>query len=209
MNQCNLCGFQGLFLHHADREYVRCPICRSFERQRFIWEYISLNINDFNNKTILHVAPEINLQNKLKFLASKYIGIDISPNRFGSDIKKMDLTNLFLNDNSIDIVICSHVLEHIPDDKKAIQEIYRVLKINGFCIICVPMYSHEYTITHTIPDHLNHIRNYGFEDLNNQLCQYFDTKMISSSDLDIDLQEKYALKKNQKLFIGYKNYEKN
>ena len=58
------------------------------------------------------------------------------------------------------------------------------------------------------PDHLNHVRNYGFEDLNNQLSQYFDTKMISSSDLDIDLQEKYALKKNQKLFIGYKNHEK-
>lgn len=204
MNQCNLCGFQGLFLHHADREYVRCPICRSFERQRFIWEYISLNINDFNNKTILHVAPEINLQNKLKFLASKYIGIDISPNRFGSDIKKMDLTNLLIDNNSIDILICSHVLEHIKDDNQAIKEIHRVLKINGFCIICVPMYQHDYTIVHDVPDHLNHIRNYGFKELNDQLLKYFKTKMISFSDLSKDLQIKYSLKPNQKLFIGYK-----
>lgn len=133
----------------------------------------------------------------------------MSPNRFGPDIIQMDLTNLLIENNSLDVVICSHVLEHILDDNKAIIEIHRVLKIGGFCLICVPMYSHSHTITHSVPDHLNHVRNYGFKDLNNQLCQYFDTKMISSSDLDIDLQEKYALKKNQKLFIGYKNYEKN
>jgi predicted SAM-dependent methyltransferase len=209
MNRCNLCEFKGFFLDHANRKYVRCPICKSFERQRFIWDYISSNIHNFYNKTILHIAPEINLQKKLKSFASKYIGIDMSPNRFGPDIIQMDLTNLLIENNSLDVVICSHVLEHILDDNKAIIEIHRVLKIGGFCLICVPMYSHSHTITHSVPDHLNHVRNYGFKDLNNQLCQYFDTKMISSSDLDIDLQEKYALKKNQKLFIGYKNYEKN
>ena len=41
MNECNLCEFKGIFSDHANRKYVRCPICKSFERQRFIWDYIT------------------------------------------------------------------------------------------------------------------------------------------------------------------------
>ena len=51
----------------------------------------------------------------------------------------MDLLDLQLTDNIYDIVICAHVLEHIPDDKKAMSEIFRVLKPNGFAIIQVPL----------------------------------------------------------------------
>lgn len=201
MNTCNICNYTGHFLDHADRVSVRCPKCRSFERQRFIWEYISARIDDFSNKKILHIAPEINLQHRLKSITFNYIGIDISPIRFGNDIIEMDINNLLFDDNSIDIVICSHVLEHIKDDTRAIQEIYRVIKPNGFSVICVPMYDHSYTIEHKIPDGLNHYRNYGFDDLNNKLSIYFYTKIISATDMDLDLQKKYSLQKYQKIFV--------
>ena len=87
---------------------------------------------------ILHVAPETCIQQRLlRDFRVRYLGID----RYDgdADAEQQDLTDLPYSDNAFDVVICNHVLEHIPDDRKAIAEISRVLSPNGHALIMVPI----------------------------------------------------------------------
>jgi SAM-dependent methyltransferase len=68
---------------------------------------------------------------------SKYLSIDIER---GKAMKVMDLTRLDIPDNTFDVVVCCHVLEHIRKDLLAISEIYRVLRNNGVAVFQVPLY---------------------------------------------------------------------
>jgi len=93
---------------------------------------------------LLHVAPEKCIQKKIKGMNwIEYITIDINPAT--ADIV-MDLTELKFNNSYFDAVICNHVLEHIKDDTKAIKEISRVLKPDGWAILQVPV---SYTLKKT------------------------------------------------------------
>jgi len=59
---------------------------------------------------------------------------------------KLDVQDMPFDDREFDVVICNHVLEHVPDDRKAIAEIFRVLRHGGFAIMQVPTdYSREKT----------------------------------------------------------------
>jgi SAM-dependent methyltransferase len=51
----------------------------------------------------------------------------------------MDITRMPLPDSSFDIILCSHVLEHVEDDRRAMAEMYRVLRPGGSAIIQVPL----------------------------------------------------------------------
>ena len=86
---------------------------------------------------ILHFAPEINLSMRIKEQCpSKYIKADIKPKE--DDIEVMDATTINANDDTFDFVIANHILEHIPDYKKALYEFYRVLKPGGIAILQTP-----------------------------------------------------------------------
>ena len=119
---------------------AQCPHCNSCDRERLIYLYVK-NKTDLlftnNNIRLLHVAPEKNLQ---KVLSSKpnidYISTDLKSPLV---MVKMDITNIKYKDNYFDAIICNHVLEHIPDDHRAMSELYRVLKPNGWAILQVPI----------------------------------------------------------------------
>lgn len=119
---------------------AQCPRCNSGDRERLIYWYIK-NKTDLlftnNNIRLLHVAPEKNLQKVLSLKSNiDYISADLkSP----SVMVKMDITNIKYEDNYFDVIICNHVLEHIPDDHRAMSELYRVLKPNGWAILQVPI----------------------------------------------------------------------
>jgi len=123
------------------RENGFCPRCHSLDRERLVYLFLKFKINLFKKGKekikLLHVAPERNLSKVLlSFSGVEYISIDLnSP----LAMIKMDLTHLQFKDNSFDAVICNHVLEHIPDDRKALSEIYRVLKPGGWAILQVPI----------------------------------------------------------------------
>jgi SAM-dependent methyltransferase len=121
------------------RENAKCPSCGALERHRLIWLYFSkmTNLFDGTPKKILHVAPEKCFEPKLrKRFGESYITADLLSPRAKV---KMDITDIQYPDETFDVIYCSHVLEHVPDDKKAIREFFRVLKQDGWAILVVPI----------------------------------------------------------------------
>lgn len=120
------------------RENVLAPGTFSLERHRLFWLYLTNETIFFTteNLRVLHFAPEqafLKRFRKLKNLI--YTTTDL--NSPIADVKA-DICALPFDDNSYDFIICNHVLEHIPNDQKAMEELYRVLAPGGTAIIQVP-----------------------------------------------------------------------
>ncbi|AXT20703.1 methyltransferase domain-containing protein [Flavobacteriaceae bacterium AU392] len=132
-------GFK-IFLPYGygnQRNNVLSPSTLSLERHRLLWLYLK-NETDFffAKKKVLHFAPEQAFYKRFKKMKHlEYTTTDLySPL---ADVKA-DICNLPFKNNSYDIILCNHVLEHIPDDTKAMQELYRVLKPGGIGIFQIP-----------------------------------------------------------------------
>lgn len=131
----------------TDPRYFQCPVCGSTDRERHLYLFLRQTgeLEKFQNKTILLIAPEINFLKKIykpniHFICGdlhpeKYINYNINP------FYKVDLTKIPFDNDTFDYVIANHVLEHIKDYRKALTEIYRVLKNNGTAILQTP-FSH-------------------------------------------------------------------
>lgn len=133
--------------YETTRENVLAPGSLSLERHRLMWLYLK-KTNFFTDKLkVLHIAPEQAFLSKFKKMKNlDYVTLDIeSPI---ADIKA-DIRNLPLKDNSFDVIFCNHVLEHIVEDNIAINELYRVMKPNGWGIFQVPM---KYNMAKTYED---------------------------------------------------------
>lgn len=198
------------------RENAVCPRCLSYDRERLIYLYLK-NEKEFIFKSdikMLHVAPEKTLR-KI-FLEHKnidYLSADLT---HPSAKVKMDITNIHLENDTFNVIICNHVLEHIPDDKKAMSELYRVLKTGGFAILQVPL---SYTISKTeedlsIDNDKDRIRLYGQEDhvrlygadYKDRLEEVgFKVEIIDFvSHLKDEETAQYSLLKEEKIFVAYK-----
>ena len=123
----------------TQRNNVLSPSTLSLERHRLLWLYLQ-NETDFftakEKKNVLHFAPEQEFYKRFKKQKNiQYTTTDLfSPL---ADVKA-DICNLPFEDNQYDVIFCNHVLEHIPDDTKAMQELYRVLKPGGMAILQIP-----------------------------------------------------------------------
>lgn len=119
------------------RQNARCPKCNSLERHRLYYLYLKSVIPCDRPIKILHFAPEKILTQLFKTYPNiDYLSADIDP---AKAMVKEDVTCISFADNSFDIIFCSHVLEHIPDDRRAMRELRRVLKPGGFAILQVPI----------------------------------------------------------------------
>ena len=119
------------------RNNALSPSTLSLERHRLLWLYLKNETDFFSaSKKVLHFAPEQCFLKRFRDLKNlNYTTTDLeSPI---ADVKA-DICNLPFDDNSYDIILCNHVLEHIPDDTKAMQELYRVLKPEGMGIFQIP-----------------------------------------------------------------------
>jgi len=150
---CNCCKksfITFLPFGHKKRPNALCPCCGSLERHRLIWFYLE-KYTDVATKPakLLHIAPEKIFFDKFNSLKNvDYVCGDLSPENYtyAKNIIKLDITKLPFENNTFDIVFCSHVLEHIPDDVKAMKEIYRIMKPNAWAILQVPIdYKRETT----------------------------------------------------------------
>jgi SAM-dependent methyltransferase len=115
-----------------------CPFCRSFERERHVYLYLKTMTRTFSDPIrLLHIAPERNLERVLsKQKNIQYTAGDLNPKRAQV---RVDLTAIDFSDGSFDVVICNHVLEHIPQDQKAMSEILRILRPGGWAMLQVPI----------------------------------------------------------------------
>jgi predicted SAM-dependent methyltransferase len=124
------------------RPNALCPKCGSLERHRLLWLYLKHRTNLFSeNLKVLHFAPEYIFQRTFKTMLNlDYISADLdSP----IALVKIDITNILYKDNMFDAILCNHVLEHVLDDKKAMRELFRVLKPGGWAIIQVPIWTNR------------------------------------------------------------------
>jgi SAM-dependent methyltransferase len=115
-----------------------CPFCDSRERHRLLWLYLQNETDVFTaRKRLLHFAPEETLQTMFASLANlDYVSADLVSR---AAQVQADITQLQFADGTFDVILCSHVLEHVPDDGRAMGELLRVLKQGGVAIVQVPI----------------------------------------------------------------------
>ncbi len=199
----------------TQRNNVLSPSTLSLERHRLLWLYLQ-NETDFFTapKKVLHFAPEQAFYQRFRNQKNlDYTTTDLlSPL---ADVKA-DICNLPFEDNTYDVILCNHVLEHIPDDNKAMQELYRVLKPGGMGIFQIPQDLNRATtftddsITDSkerakIFGQYDHVRVYGSD--------YFDTlrsigfrvnEVDYTAKLSAALVEKYCLAKGEIIPVCFK-----
>lgn len=134
---CNLCGYSGMFLGFGVplRFDALCRGCGSAERHRLLVRYLSDHEEMIRGKEILHFAPETSLKKYLTKFAHAYTGADLYPS---GDSIKLNIEQLEMPDCCFDVVFCCHVLEHV-DDRKALSELFRVLRPKGVAFLMVPI----------------------------------------------------------------------
>lgn len=135
---CNVCGltFRKMETYGNDkRPNAKCPNCLSLERTRVLWLFLTKNIFPRLNDQahVLHFAPELGIKKRMQKMKNiRYINADID-SLFADSV--MDITDIPSGKEDFDLIICSHVLGHVPDEPKAISEMYRVLKPGGIALI--------------------------------------------------------------------------
>lgn len=194
------------------RRNSRCGFCDSIDRYRWVdWVLENQTAILSSECKILHFAPERNIENKIrKYRNTDYYTADIQKGRADYVV---DITDICFADSMFDYVIANHVLEHIADEKKAINELKRVLKGNGKIILSFPICMQENTLE---KDEYNteelrkkyygqsdHVRLYG-KDYKERLEKYgLKIKCYSpNAYLSWEQIEKYKLIPNDIVIIG-------
>ncbi len=199
----------------TQRNNVLSPSTLSLERHRLLWLYLKNETDFFSAKNkVLHFAPEQCFLKRFKALKN----IDYTTTDLLSPIAdvKADICNLPFADNSYDVIFCNHVLEHIPDDTKAMQELYRVMKPGGFGVFQIPQDLNRETTFEddSITDkkerakifgQYDHVRIYGRDYFDKLRRIGFKVEEVdytaSLSDADI---HKYCLAKGEIIPVVYK-----
>ena len=221
LKYCTVCGKQPeSFLPvvkngMVTRLNVICPYCKSRERHRCYWPIIKEWLSSIETNELvklLHFAPETGFRRNIeKYSSIDYWPVDIDPKK---DIREIvDITDIPFRDNEFDLIICNHVLEHVPDDKKAMSELYRVLKPGGKAMINVPikmqmketLEKEEYNTPELRTRYYgqsDHLRYYG-ADFGDKLREsgFYVTFLRPNADMSDEELEKYGLQKYQTVFI--------
>lgn len=199
------------------RENALSPSTLSLERHRLMWLFLRDNTTFFTatkKLKVLHIAPEqcfLDIFRKQQNL--NYITSDLASPI--ADVKA-DICDLPFKENEFDIIFCNHVLEHISNDTKAMQELYRVLKPGGFGIFQIPQdLSKAITFEdNTITDRkeraklfgqYDHVRVYGRDYFDKLRSIGFKVDEVDyTKKITLDKKEKYCLMQNEILPVCYK-----
>lgn len=207
-HKCNVCDINlKKFIPHSYGNL--CPKCGSLPRTRFLWALLSNE--EFPEKKLLHFSPQKGLQKKLQsILSNNYYDTDYQSKttKFSFDIQQINL-----EDNAIDIIICYHVLEHVPNDIKAMKELHRIINPNGYICLQVPFREGETIEDPTEKDpkvrlakfgQEDHLRWYNLDDFTHRLQSVgFKTELIKTKDSGLDLNY-LGLNQNEVVIKAYK-----
>lgn len=206
------------------RKSIICPGCASTDRDRLV--YLALNdpsLQLLPAKMLLHIAPEPALANYIqkKQLSDGNIyvmGVKYHEGfYYNKDVQLVDLVDLKFEENTFDLFVCNHVLEHIIEDEKAMHEIFRTLKPGGKAVLQVPwspLLEKTYEDVAIVQPkereahfgQFDHVRIYG-KDYTKRLkkcgfqIQQVKAEALAANDKVI---EKYALNSKELIFVATK-----
>ena len=216
--ECPICGSKlRAYLPFSVRPQIprpnaQCPKCYSLERHRALWLLMQKLNWHKENMRVLHFAPEpIFYKMFSSFKNIDYWPVDLNPRAFGVR-KAVDITDIPFEDNSFDLIMCTHVLEHIPDDRKAMRELYRVLKPKtGIAFLNVPMFDIPTTLEnpeYNTPElrlkyygQHDHVRAYGLDYPQRLGAAGFSVQLFTMENIDEKTLRRYGLDKNEKIFL--------
>jgi SAM-dependent methyltransferase len=196
---CPICGvrlrafkpiWRSYWIHCQQYEYVHapltmetfnvgafsCPSCNAFDRERLTALYLTQAFRTFDPQRryrVIEFAPAHALHRMIRtYRFIEYRSADLLSNRVDDHV---DLADCPYADGSVDVFLCSHVLEHINDDRKAMRELHRILAAGGFGIVLVPLFAgveetHEDPAITSLEDRAkyfgagDHVRQYGKRD---------------------------------------------
>ena len=167
VHYCPLCdGNLRTFQAHgpARRPNALCPVCFSLERHRAAWLFLQRRTDLFKGQSrrLLHFAPEPVLQARLARLPHlDYVTADLDNPRADEVV---DITAMQFPDCSFDAIYCSHVLEHVPADRQAIRELWRVLRPGGWALLVVPIGADLTVEDPAVTDPSGRLRRFGQAD---------------------------------------------
>lgn len=198
------------------RQNARCPNpqCASLDRERLVYLFLRDRTTLLDDHArVLHVAPEPNLAALLS-RRPVYVAVDLVPHRPGGI--PMDITRMAFADASFDVVICNHVLEHIPEDRAALREIRRVLRPSGWAILQVPIALSEAATFEdefvTDPDareqafgQRDHVRFYGRDYADRVRAAGFVVKTYkAATEFGAAFCARYALRERETVYLAVK-----
>ncbi|MCC8358297.1 class I SAM-dependent methyltransferase [Salinimicrobium sp. ASW11-47] len=201
--------------YEEQRENVLSPSTLSLERHRLLWLFLKDHTSFFTAPhKVLHFAPEQAFFKPFRKLKN----LDYTTTDLNSPLAdvKADICDLPFEDNSFDFILCNHVLEHIPNDTKAMQELYRILEPGGTAILQIPQdLKREKTFEDdSITDpkqrakifgQYDHVRVYGRDYFEKLRGIGFKVKEVDlTSQLSPELVEKYRLAKGEIIPVAKK-----
>lgn len=160
---CPICK-KGLsrFLSVHENKDLLCPNCGSLSRTRRLYELVN-NLHLPNAAKVLDFSPSRSFYRILKANPKiEYITTDLSGD-FIAD-QSYDITNINCPSDTFVLIICYHILEHVPDDFKAMSELFRVLKKNGIVFLQTPFKSGEIYEDFSITTPKERLKHFGQED---------------------------------------------
>ncbi len=191
--------------------HAYCPVCRSLQRHRLVWLYLQQSGLLDQQARFLHLAPEACLREKFATNPNwQYLSADMFD---PSAMVRMDICNIEYPDNSFDVIYCSHVLEHVADDRQALAEFRRVLSPDGVAILLVPIFSETTTFEDpAVTDPVermrlfgqhDHVRAYGPDFAQRVGETGFKVECVTASDLtDAAHIHKMRLEENETIFVS-------
>lgn len=197
------------------RENVLSPSTLSLERHRLLWLFLQKETDFFtSNLKVLHFAPEQAFYKRFRSMGN----IDYTTTDLNSPLADVeaDICNLPFKDNTYDVILCNHVLEHIPNDKKAMEELYRVMKPGGWGIFQIPQ---DLNREHTFEDdsitdrkkraeifgQYDHVRIYGRDYFDKLRNIGFDVKEVAfNKNLTPEEIDRYRLASNEIIPLVFK-----
>lgn len=212
---------QGLNFNFCDRTYnrseYRCPYCGSIDRTRFIMAYLHKKLRTKRSMKVLYFAPP---SSGVWYLRTKEHNLSVDTNDlylYNRNIKfHYDIQNMQgINDNTYDVIICSHILEHVADDRRALKELYRVVKEKGIVLILVPLdlkkawLDEENGLSESENwkrfGQTDHVRRYTNDEIIKRIKEAgFRCSVITRDDISKEIVRQNAFHKNIRIYLAEK-----
>lgn len=138
-HQCNSAFTTLMDAVGSDLSVFHCPLCRCSDRDRHLWLYMTaIGLPpQLNLLRVLHIAPEAHIEHLIdRHKPKRYVRGDLFPTR--ANVQKVNVETLEFEDQSFDLIICNHVLEHVTAPERALSEFHRCLSAGGLLIAQTP-----------------------------------------------------------------------